>query len=79
MTKTRWIHSLLVTGALVASLATNAPAQQRIDGDSVAERTISMMTEIDWHNSLEPLMSIAVEQKKPIFWLQIVGELDGDL
>ena len=74
------MNSLLVAGALVAILAPSAPAQhQQINGDSVAERTITMMTEIDWHTSLDRLMSVATEQNKPIFWLQIVGELDGDL
>ena len=68
---------LLVAGALVASLASSAPAQ--IAGDEVAERTITMMTSLDWHSSVAEVTKVATEQDKPIFWLQIVGDLDGDL
>ena len=76
---TRTSTYLLLAGALVAGLATSAPAQDRMPGDTVAERTVTMMTSLDWHSSLAELTQIAAEKQKPIFWLQIVGELDGDL
>lgn len=43
------------------------------------EKKVAMLTrEVKWHESLEEAKKLAREQKKAIFWLHALGDLEGD-
>ena len=61
----------------VASQALAAP--KYVPGDEVARRVEKVMKGFDWSDSVEALRERAAKKNKLIFWMQIVGELDGGL
>ena len=63
---------VLAQGAAVAE-------KQHVEGKDVEKNTERIMTAIPWQDDLESLKAAAAEKKKFIFWLQIVGNLDGGL
>lgn len=73
-----WIASVLVLGALLAPTAL-AQRNYAVEGAEVEKRTEALMDRIDWKPSLEEARAQAAESKKLVFWLQIVGDLDGGL
>lgn len=67
--------------AVVAGLAVFSPAlrAEEVRGEQVRQRTDRVMSAYRWTRSLEELRERAAREKKPIFWLQLVGELNGGL
>ncbi len=53
-------------------------AQQKLSGSAVA-RNISKLSTIEWSRDLTALRKKAKARNKLIFWLHIVGDLDGGL
>ena len=46
---------------------------------SVVElRVEKLKDKIHWSTSLDEAMAAANEQKKPIFWIHVLGEIDGE-
>lgn len=45
----------------------------------VKKNVTKTLKQIDWKTSLEEVKEEAQKKKKMIFWMQIVGELDGGL
>lgn len=66
----------VISGFFTARLDARPP---HIDGKKVAVRVDRVMEHYGWQDSIEELKQTAAKQKKLIFWLQIVGELDGGL
>ncbi len=50
-----------------------------VGGDEVAKRTTTVVQKEEWSNSLDELMAKAKAEKKLVFWLQLVGNLDSGL
>ena len=48
-------------------------------GTEVAGRVEHLMSGIKWHGNFDDAMARAAEEGKPLFWLQMVGNLDGGL
>ncbi len=70
----------ILVAILLCSLSGPAPGSPRhVAGSDVSKRVDSVMKNIQWQDSLEKLKETAQKKKKLIFWLQIVGELDGGL
>jgi hypothetical protein len=65
-----WVLSFLPAGALEA---------EHVKGTEVLARTTKVVGAIDWGNDLEAVKEKAKKEKKLVFWLQLVGELDGGL
>jgi len=65
-----WVLLFLPAGAIEA---------QNVKGTQVLERTAKVVGAIDWGNDLEAVKEKAKKEKKLVFWLQLVGELDGGL
>ena len=61
----------------LSGLASGSP--RHVAGSDVSKRVDLVMKNIQWQDSLEKLKETAQKKKKLIFWLQIVGELDGGL
>ncbi len=51
----------------------------KFGGTEVVQRVETMFSGIKWHGEFEQAMAQAAEQGKPLFWLQVVGKLDGGL
>ena len=67
----------LVVGALALMAG---PIQAReIPGQEVKNRTDRVMNSIKWSNNMDSLTARAKSERKLIFWLQLVGDLDDGL
>ena len=52
---------------------------EHVKGSQVSARTTKVVSAIDWGNDLQAVREKAGKEKKLVFWLQLVGELDGGL
>ena len=66
---------LLTTGALHAQNV----AYKTVTGEEVQLNVDKMMSKINWSNNFNELKKQAQAEKKMIFWVDIVGDLDGGL
>ncbi len=76
---------LLATGVLLAADgvrekgALTLRSNLTIRGEEVKRTTDLLLSEVSWHKDLEHALALAKEENKPVFWLQLVGELDDGL
>ena len=54
-------------------------AISKIRGPEVKKAVDKVLAEVHWHRDLSHALALAAEEKKPVFWLQLVGELDDGL
>jgi hypothetical protein len=86
----KWFTAAALAVAL-AVLCQPAPAQNKKDrkpsrpassrlvpGAQVEKKVALLSREVTWHESLDEAKKLAREQKKAIFWLHALGDLDGD-
>ena len=66
---------LLTTGALQAQNV----SYKTWTGEQVKSNVDKMMSKINWSNNFNELKKKAQAEKKMIFWVDIVGALDGGL
>jgi len=66
---------LLTTGALHAQNV----AYKTVTGDQVKLNVDKMMSKINWSKDLNELKKRAQAEKKMIFWVDIVGDINGGL
>ena len=69
------VSLFLVTGTLDAQ---HAP-RTTVTGLQVKQRTDEVMQGYDWGRTLDDLKARAKKERKLIFWVQIVGDLDRGL
>ncbi|MBI4604397.1 MAG: hypothetical protein HY721_20750 [Planctomycetes bacterium] len=69
----------LLLAALAGLLTTSVLVAAEVKGSQVAGRVGKVMKSIDWQESLAAAQEKARKEKKLVFWLQLVGELDGGL
>lgn len=50
-----------------------------VPGPQVADRTQKVLKQMPWAASLKAAQEKAAQEKKLVFWLQLVGDLDGGL
>ena len=74
----RKLTAVSLASVLVAGLAGSATARG-VSGTDVSQRVERVMASIPWVHDLDAALAAAAKKKKLIFWLQIVGELDGGL
>ncbi|WP_372368952.1 hypothetical protein [Candidatus Uabimicrobium sp. HlEnr_7] len=53
--------------------------KQTISANQVEKNVAKVMKVYNWSDSFEDLQKQAQQKNKMIFWLQVVGELDGGL
>ncbi len=74
---------VVISFTSMASVADDRPLTPRsipkFGGTEVAQRVETMFSGIRWHGDFEEAMARAAEEGKPLFWLQVVGKLDGGL
>ena len=66
---------LLTTGVLHAQNV----AYKTVTGEQVKLNVDKMMSKINWSKDFNELKKKAQAEKKMIFWVDIVGDLDGGL
>lgn len=83
--------SLVMAGTLVLSVCGDLGAGggddsritprsiPKFKGTEVAKRVDQMLSGVTWHGNFDDAMASAAEEGKPLFWLQMVGKLDGGL
>ena len=68
--------------ALVVGLVFGGPAfvvGQTVGGGEVEKRTTTVLRQGKWSTSFAAVKARAEKSEKLIFWVQLVGELDGGL
>ncbi|MBS1992844.1 MAG: hypothetical protein JSS86_16980 [Cyanobacteria bacterium SZAS LIN-2] len=59
------------------SLPSWAKKMQIVPGDEALERVQQLTTEINWNHNLAQAEAQARKQGKMIFWVQMLGDLNG--
>ena len=68
----------LIATALLCALVN--PASAQVTSSRKAEKGAhATLTKVKWHRTLEAAKEVAQSEGKPIFWLQLVGDLDDGL
>lgn len=78
------IRRLAAILVLTCGLVTGADAiagdyGRRVEGTVVKEATDKVLQTVTWHRTIDAALSDAHQQKKPMLFLQMVGDLDGGL
>ena len=66
---------LLTTGALQAQNV----AYRTYTGEQVKQNVDKMMSKINWNKNFDELKQKAQAERKMIFWVDIVGDINGGL
>ena len=74
----------LTVAAFAVLLTTGALQAQNVSyttwtGEQVKSNVDKMMSKINWSNNFNEVKKKAQAEKKMIFWVDIVGDLDGGL
>ena len=74
--------SFLAGTALACSFSltyvTPAPAEPVLQGEVCSERVHELTSQIEWFKNLSKAEDAAREQGKLIFWVHMVGKMDGN-
>jgi len=71
-----FITTFLAVVAL-APLAFGGNPPPKLPSQFVEKRVTKLTEQIHWLSSLDEAKELARKQKKPIFWLHALGDLDG--
>ena len=80
--KTSWFSTLVVALVLLGAALTQVeagPSKTRVTAKEVEKNTKKVMTQLPWAKNLSEAKELAKKQNKLVFYIQIVGELDGGL
>lgn len=81
----RIASGVLLLTASVASLAAAGKPQNIINGNvgptvpsvAVENNVQRLAQQLHWHTSLAEAKYLAQQENKPIFWIHVLGDLDG--
>jgi hypothetical protein len=69
----------VLLGVTILILSAGTLSALEVTGSQVTVRTDKVMKAIDWAGPLSAVEARAQKEKKLVFWLQLVGDLDGGL
>lgn len=72
-----WLGSSLALLLVLSNPYLDDP--NRVTGEEVAKRTERVAQEIPWAADFDEARTASIETGKPLFWLQVVGELNDGL
>ena len=79
----RRVSTILSVAVLCLGLGSELSAQHAarkiVAGAEVEKRTESLMKDLEWSRDFKELEKRAEKENKLMFWVQIVGDLDGGL
>lgn len=55
----------------------SAASKRMVPGDEAFKRVTKLTSEISWYTSLDYAEKMAQKENKPIFWLHMLGPLNG--
>jgi hypothetical protein len=70
------LTSLVATTAFL-NLTLPVQAEKVLEGQVCTERVHALTNDIDWQKNLKKAEEMASQQGKLIFWLHILGHIDG--
>jgi hypothetical protein len=70
-------YAFLPALALASSLLMPAPANQTVISGQVTHQGIQKLNSLSWYGSLAQAQDAAMRSGKMIFWLHILGQVDG--
>ena len=72
------VAGLLSMATLFAQCdAATAKGPRIVSGDEAQKRVFKLSTEIDWHKDLKDALRDAEREGKLVFWVQMIGQIDG--
>ncbi len=71
------LKKLVLAGVILGSCGSRVASQ--VSGTQVALRTEKVLNNLPWAASLSEAKERAQKEKKLVFWLQLVGDLNGGL
>jgi hypothetical protein len=75
MQSSRLLAAALAIGLAGTALA--APRGKMVMGPEAAQRTNDLVTSLTWHTSLDAARATAAREGKLVFWVQMLGQIDG--
>ena len=57
--------------------AANAVPSRMVDGKDAFDRVTKLTTQIPWYTNLDYAEKMAQKENKPIFWMHMLGPLNG--
>jgi len=67
--------------SLATLMALAHPASARgprmVDGNQAQQRVFKLSTEIEWHKDLNETLRQAQREGKLVFWVHMLGQIDG--
>jgi len=75
--KTFLTAATLVVGTAGFYPSTPVMAEKVLQGEVCSEQEHKLISEIDWQKNLKKAEKLAAEQNKLVFWLHMVGKIDG--
>ena len=70
-----WLGSALA----LLLICSNPPMGKRMPGEEAAKRSQRVSENIQWARDFDEARTTSIDLGKPLFWLQVVGELGGGL
>ena len=71
-------HLLVLSVLFCRPAAGQTPKSKVVSGVEVQKKVTRLTNLVHWHSDLEEAKKIARQEKKGIFWLHALGDLDGD-
>lgn len=59
------------------AIAAPLTSMRMVDGQDAFKRVTKLTTEIPWYTSLDYAEKMAQKENKPIFWMHMLGPLNG--
>ncbi len=77
MKKLKYLNCLIITTIACLVTGQTIAGNQVLSTSIVEERVKDLTTQIHWYKSLKEAEVEAQAQHKMIFWLQMLGDIDG--
>jgi hypothetical protein len=77
MKRARVLSLLGILLAFGVSLNSPARAEKVLEGQVCSQRVHALTSDIDWYKSLNKAEDTAREQGKLVFWVHMLGKIDG--
>ena len=82
------MNMMMKGAAVLAALACAVPAeagmraqmrrqQRMVMGPEAEQREEQLLTKITWNTSLDQALAKAKAEDKPVFWMHMLGQIDG--
>ena len=71
------LSATLILAASIGLLSSSANAEPVLQGTVCSERVHELTSDIHWYNDLKEAEAQAQQQGKLVFWMHMLGKIDG--